>query len=204
MVGKKTFLTLALITSAVFCLVRTPLVLAEQPIEQIRQTVDHVTRVLKETGSNPNASKADTVEKIRLVLLPQFDFAEMAKRSLGSYWRSLNGRENEFVSVFTAFVEKAYMGTLESYRGEKVLYLRERVEQNLAQVDTQIVPARGDAIAVSYRLHLVENQWKVYDVVVENISLVNNYRSQFSRILATASIDELLSKLRAKGSGKPV
>ena len=128
----------------------------------------------------------------------------MAKRSLGSYWRSLNGRENEFVSVFTAFVEKACMGTLESYRGEKVLYLRERVEQNLAQVDTQIVPARGDAIAVSYRLHLVENQWKIYDVVVENISLVNNYRSQFSRILATASIDELLSKLRAKGSGKPV
>jgi phospholipid transport system substrate-binding protein len=204
MAGDKTILKLALITLAVFCLGHPRLSLAGQPIDQIKRTVDHVTRVLQENGANPNASKADTVEKIRRVLLPQFDFTEMAKRSLGSHWRSLNGRENEFVGAFTALVESAYMGTLEAYRGEKVLYLRERVEQEFAQVDTQIVPVRGDAISVVYWLHLVDGQWKVYDVVVENISLINNYRSQFNRILASASVDDLLKKLRAKGSGKPV
>ena len=101
-------------------------------------------------------------------------------------------------------MESSYLNTLESYKGEKVVYLRERVEQNLAQVDTQLVPASGEPFSVIYKLHLVGGEWKVYDVVIENISLVNNFRSQFGRILASSSFDELLRKLRAKGSEKSV
>ena len=137
------------------------------------------------------------------MLFRSFDFGEMAKRSLGSHWRTGNGKEEEFVSVFTGFVENAYMGTLESYKGEKIAYLRERVDQNLAQVDTRIVPAKGEPFPVNYRLHLVGGEWKIYDVVIDNISLVNNFRSQFNRILTTASFDDLLRKLREKGSQKP-
>ena len=204
MTRDKAFLRLGLITSAVFCLGYARFSFAEQPIQQVQRTVERVTRVLQDAGVDAKSDRRETAEKIRRILLPSFDFAEMAKRSLGDQWANLGGKQNEFVTVFAPFVENAYMNTLASYRGEKIIYLRERVNQNLAQVDTQIVSENGDPLAVSYRLHLVESEWKVYDVVVDNIGLVSNFHSQFNRILASASVDELLRKLREKGSGKPV
>ena len=199
----KNFLKLGLITLAVFCLGQARVAFAEQPIEQIKKTVERVIEILQEPGSNADGRKAETRQMIRQTLLPRFDFAEMAKKSLGSHWKNLDGRQKEFVSAFTNFVENSYMSTLESYKGQKIIYLRERVDQNFAQVETQIVPTKGEPFPVDYRLHLVADEWKVYDVVIENISLVNNFRSQFNRILTTASFDELLRKLREKGSEKP-
>jgi phospholipid transport system substrate-binding protein len=175
-------------------------VFAGAPLESIKSTVERVTQVLQEPGAN--TKKAETTEAIRGILLPRFDFEEMARRSLGNHWRELDGKQNEFVSVFTNFMENSYLSALESYQGEKVVYLRERVEQDFAQVDTQIVPAKGEPISVNYKLRLVAGEWKVYDVVVENISLVNNFRSQFNRVLASTSLDELLKRLRDKGSKK--
>jgi phospholipid transport system substrate-binding protein len=177
---------------------------AGQPAEQVKETIDRIIELLQEPGANAGARKAERRRMIRQALLPRFDFAEMAQRSLGSHWKSLDGRQGEFVSAFTGFMENSYMSTLESYKGEKIIYLRERVDQHFAQVDTQIVPTKGEPFAVNYRLHLVEGDWKVYDVVIENISLVNNFRSQFNRILTAASFDELLKKLREKGSDKEI
>ena len=177
---------------------------AEQPIEQIKKTVGRVIEILQQPGSNADGRKAETRQMNRQTLLPRFDFAEMPQRSLGSHWKNLDGRQKEFVSVFTDFMENSYMSALESYKGEKIVYLRERVEQNFAEVTTQIVPIKGEPFPVSYRLQLVEGDWKVYDVLIDNISLVNNFRSQFNRILATASFDELLKKLREKGSDRPI
>jgi phospholipid transport system substrate-binding protein len=192
------------ISLAIFCLDTADIAYAEQPLEQVKKTVARVADLLQQPGANSSGRKVETAETIRQLLLPRFDFGEMAKRSLGSHWQKLDGRQKEFVSAFTNFVENSYMNTLESYKGEKIVYLRERVEQNFAEVNTQIVPAKGEPISVDYRLHLVEGEWKIYDVVVDHVSLVNNYRSQFSRILANASFDELLKKLREKGSEKPV
>jgi phospholipid transport system substrate-binding protein len=176
---------------------------AEQPTEQIKSAIEQVSQVLQEVVAAQGANKDEAVEKIRGILVPRFDFTEMAKRSLGNRWKDIEGREDEFIAAFAAFVEGSYMNTLESYRGEKILYLREEVKQNLAQVDTEIVHG-SENLAVDYRLHLIEGQWKVYDVVIDNISLTSNFRSQFSRILAGASIDDLLNKLRAKAAGRPV
>ncbi|HEY1375010.1 MAG TPA: ABC transporter substrate-binding protein [Candidatus Binatia bacterium] len=189
--------------SVFFCVAPMRLSSAEQPTEQIKSAIEQVSQVLQEVVAAQGANKDEAVEKIRGILVPRFDFTEMAKRSLGNRWKDIEGREDEFIAAFAAFVEGSYMNTLESYRGEKILYLREEVKQNLAQVDTEIVHG-SENLAVDYRLHLIEGQWKVYDVVIDNISLTSNFRSQFSRILAGASIDDLLNKLRAKAAGRPV
>jgi phospholipid transport system substrate-binding protein len=200
--GRNIF-TCALIMLTVLCVGYPPSSLAEQPMDRIKSAIERVSEVLQDVSAKSGANKAEAVQKIREIILPSFDFAEMARRSMGDRWKNLDGRQNEFVGVFAAFVESAYINTLASYRGEKILFLRERVNQNLAQVDTEVVAGKGEPLSVNYRLHLVQDDWKVYDVVVDNISLVSNFHSQFNRILATASFDELLKKLREK-SDKPV
>ncbi|HEY2987373.1 MAG TPA: ABC transporter substrate-binding protein [Candidatus Binatia bacterium] len=197
------FFRLGLLTLIVFCLGHARLASAEQPMDQIKNAIERVSTVLGDVSAKRGANKAEAVERIRQILLPSFDFAEMAKRSLGERWENLDGKQNEFVSAFAGFVENSYMNTLASYRGEKILYLRERVNQNLAQVDTQVVASSGNPLSVDYRLHLVAGDWKVYDVIVDHISLVSNFHSQFNRILASASFDELLKKLREKGNDRP-
>jgi phospholipid transport system substrate-binding protein len=175
---------------------------AEQPMDRIKSAIERVSEVLQDVSAKAGANKAEAVQMIREIILPSFDFAEMARRSLGDQWKTLDGRQNEFVGAFSEYVESSYMNTLASYRGEKVVYLRERVNHDLAQVDTHVLARKGDPLSVNYRLHLVQGDWKVYDVVVDNISLVSNFRAQFKRILATASLDDLLKKLREK-SAKP-
>ena len=91
------------------------------------------------------------------------------------------------------------MNALGSYRGEMMTYGREQVDENFAEVDTQVL-GRGEPAPVTYKLHLVGDDWKVYDVIIDNVSVVSNFHSQFGRILQTASIDELMTKLREKGA----
>jgi len=195
MIRDKKLFKFGLITLAVFCLGDARLSFAEQPMEQIKNTVERIDAA----RGNSSTTKAETAQAIREILLPRFDFTEMAKQSLGSYWKNLGGREGDFVSAFSDFVANSYTGTVASYRGEKIVYLREQKDQSLAQVDTRIVMSKGDPISVSYRLRLMADDWKIYDVVIDDISLVGNFRSQFSRILAHGSFDELLKKMREKG-----
>jgi len=202
MIRGKKHLTGALIMLAFLCFAHPRLSFADQPMDRIRNAIEGVSEVLQDVSAKQGANKAEAAQMIREIILPSFDFAEMAKRSLGSQWKNLDGRQSEFVGAFSEYVESSYMNTLASYRGEKVVYLRERVNQDLAQVDTQVVARKGDPLSVNYRLHLTQGDWKVYDVVVDNISLVSNFHAQFKRILATASLDELLKKLREK-SDKP-
>ena len=188
--------------TVIFCLGHAAVSFAGGPGDDIKVTVARVIGILHEPVSNGLAAKTERRQMIRQILLPRFDFAEMAKRSLGNHWRSLNGNQEEFVSAFTDFVENSFMIKIESFKDEQIAYVGQRIDTNFAQVDTKIVPLKGEPFSVSYKLHLVGGEWKVYDVVIENISLVNNFRSQFNRILTTASFDELLRKLREKGSGR--
>jgi len=174
---------------------------ADMPTDQVKDTVGRVVTILRDPALAREDKIAERREALRQVILPRFDFSEMARRSLGSHWKNQKERQEEFVAVFTNFVENTYVSKVESFKDEKIVFARERIEQNLAEVGTQIVPSKGEPFSLNYKLHLVGNDWKIYDVVIENISLVNNYRSQFNRILANASFDELLKKLREKGSG---
>jgi phospholipid transport system substrate-binding protein len=169
------------------------------PTDQVRQTADRVLSVLQDSRLKSADKQKERRDQIRQIVASRFDFAEMAKRSLGSNWQKVNNDEQrQFVELFTELLEKSYADQIESYDGEKIVYGRENVSQDQADVDTKILTKKGEQIAVNYKLRSAGNDWKVYDVVIENISLVNNFRSQFNRILANASFAELLKKLQSK------
>lgn len=171
---------------------------AESIIAQIKSTVDRVVEILKDPRLQRDTKVGERRQRLRQAIAPRFDFEEMAKRSLGQHWQRNAARKDEFVPVFARFVQDSYVSSIESYKNEKILYTRERVDKDFAQVDTKVITIKGDEIPINYRLHLVGGQWKVYDVVIENVSLVNNYRSQFHRILDTASFDDLIKRLQEK------
>jgi phospholipid transport system substrate-binding protein len=121
----------------------------------------------------------------------------MAKRSLGSHWRRLTpAQEQEFVRLFTNLLETNYMGEITAYDNKKIVFTNERRDGNYAVVESRVVPESGKAISLDYKLHRRGAEWKVYDVAIENISLVNNYRSQFNRVIANSSFDDLMERLR--------
>ena len=172
-------------------------VYADTPMEQLRETIQQVMLTMNgaETRGAPELR-----DKLRDALMPRFDWFEMAKQALGKHWSAIPSRQHEFVAVFAEFLGNSYIGKIGSYKDEKIVFVHESIEKNLAQVDTRIIPSKGEPTSVNYRLHRVEGEWKIYDVVVEDISVVANYRSQFSRILANGSFDELIKRLKEKES----
>ena len=176
------------------CLVQG-VVYAEAPMEQLRETIQQVMLTVNgaETRSDPELR-----ERLRDTLMPRFDWFEMAKQALGKHWSAVPSRQHEFVAVFAEFLGNSYVGKIGSYKDEKIVFVHESIEKNLAQVDTKIIPSKGDPTSVNYRLHRVEGEWKIYDVVVEDISVVANYRSQFNRVLANGSFDDLIQRLKDK------
>jgi phospholipid transport system substrate-binding protein len=114
----------------------------------------------------------------------------------------LKSAQDDFVAAFTDFVEYSYMSSLGNYQGEKVVYDGDRTDGKSAEVDTRVVGGKTAPMKIQYKLHLRGGEWKVYDAVVDDISLVGNYRSQFSKVLQTASVQELIEKLRAKAAGR--
>jgi len=134
----------------------------------------------------------------RDILQQLFDFQEMARRSLGANARRYSDRLGEFTPLFIDFLEHAYMGTLEENGDAKIQYLKEIVVDDTAEINTKTSLKDGREYSVDYKLFLSPVGWRVYDVIVEGISLVGNYRSQFDRVLKKKSFDELLQDLRAK------
>jgi phospholipid transport system substrate-binding protein len=172
---------------------------AGAPSEQLRNTVDQVLVILQDPALKPETQKNERREQLRRVIFARFDFSEMARRSLGPEWRRRSPVEQqEFTNLFTDLLQESYIGTIESYSGEKVSYGRETQDQDNAEVQTTLM-TKGDATySINYRLRLLGKDWKVYDVVVENISLVNNYRSQFNRVISKSSYDELVRTMKEK------
>lgn len=169
------------------------------PTDQVRATVNRVLMILKDPALNSAGAKEARRAELSKAILPRFDFEEMAKRSLGAEWRRRTPAEQkEFVRLFTALLKDSYVDSIESYRGEKVVYRGESQDGDYADVGTKMIDKRGQEFAIDYRLNLKGSEWKVYDVIIENISIVNNYRSQFQRILSGSSFAELLRRLSDK------
>ena len=169
------------------------------PTDQVRATVNRVLMILKDPALNSAGAKEARRAELSKAILPRFDFEEMAKRSLGAEWRRRTPAEQkEFVRLFTALLKDSYVDSIESYRGEKVVYRGESQDGDYADVGTKMIDKLGQEFAIDYRLNLEGNEWKVYDVIIENISIVNNYRSQFQRILSRSSFAELLRRLSDK------
>jgi len=169
------------------------------PTDQIKATVDKALVVLNDPRLKPPARLKERRDQLRQILFARFDFTEMAKRALGSNWRRRTPQEQEeFIRLFTDVLERAYAEIIESYSDEKITYIYERIDGTYADVSSKILTSKGDEYSINYKAHLVSNEWKVYDVVAENISLVNNYRSQFNRVIANGSYEELVRRLKDK------
>jgi phospholipid transport system substrate-binding protein len=173
---------------------------AGAPLDLMRTTVDKAIQILKDPEPS-SADKKKRVDRLRDVLNAIFDYEEMAKRALGPHWRQRTPAEQEeFVKLFRDFLEKVYSEKMFLYAGEKVRFGREVIDNEFAQVESTIIQSKGEEIAVVYKLRLVNGQWRVYDAIVENISIVNNYRSQFDRVISSSSYEELVKRLRGKAA----
>jgi phospholipid transport system substrate-binding protein len=128
----------------------------------------------------------------------------MAKRSLGAQWRRRTPDEQrQFVILFRDLLEKAYLGRIESYGNERFVYINEKIDEPYAEVASAIGTNTNEEFSIRYRLLRAGEQWKIYDVIVEDISLVNNYRAQFNRILSQSPYEELIRRMKSKLSDKP-
>jgi phospholipid transport system substrate-binding protein len=189
------------ITAVLIVVCSCTLANAGEPTEAIRSAVNQGVEILKNAKLDSQTQRAQVIDQLRQIVFPLFDFNEMAMRSLGANWRRLNPQQRkEFVSTFTALLEKTYADQIDLYNGQQVVYTGERIDGDYAQVDSRIIDKNGQTYSVAYRLHKVDGKWRIYDVVAENISLVNNYRSQFNRVIARSSFEELLKIMKQQAS----
>ena len=169
--------------------------------EQIRSTVDQALLVLKDPRLRPPEKTQERRAQLKQVLFPRFDFTEMAKRALGANWRQRTAQEQEeFVQLFTELLERSYADIIETYTDQKIVYVGETQDGGYADVASKILTSNGVQYSLNYKAHLVNGEWRVYDVVAENISVVNNFRSQFDRVIARSSYQELVRRLRDKAA----
>ena len=123
----------------------------------------------------------------------------MAKRSLGKHWNVRTAAEKkQFAELFATLLENSYAGKIESYNNEKIVYIKENVEDEYAEIKSKVVTANRDEFTLDYRLFKHNGKWMVYDVVIEGVSLVSNYRSQFNKIVTNSGYDKLVKKLQSK------
>ena len=180
-------------------------VAAGVPGDEMRATVENVMAIMQDPNLKGPEKQKDRRSKLKSVINPKFDFAEMAKRSLGPHWQRRSPEEQKtFVELFTELVEGAYLDAIESYNGEKVVIVKDTQDKTFADVTSKVMTKKGEEFAVDYKLQQVDGGWKVYDVVLENVSVINNYRSQFNRVIGKSSYEDLLSKMKDKQFDAPV
>jgi phospholipid transport system substrate-binding protein len=165
--------------------------------EQLRARIDRVVGILEDADlrARPEARRA----ALRTAAADMFDFTEITRRALGRHWQTATPIEREeLVPAFTALLERAYLGRIEQYSGERIVMAGETVDGELATVRTRLIGKGGVETPVDYRLYRAGHRWLAYDVAVEGVSLVANYRAQFNKIIQTSSTQGLVQRLRAK------
>ncbi len=184
--------------TAVLTLGAVPAARAGTPADVIKGNLDRAVKVLEDQDLKKEARAKERRAAIRRVAENLFDFNETAKRSLARHWAQRTPAEREqFVALFTDLLERSYMSKIELFGGEKILINGEAIDEGTAVVRTKIVTKNGSEIPVDYRMLKRGNRWLVYDVVIENVSLIANYRAQFNRILSSSPYPELVKKMKA-------
>jgi phospholipid transport system substrate-binding protein len=171
---------------------------AASPTETVQAYTEAVIKVLEDPALKDQAQERR--EAVRKVAIEVFDVEETARRALGRHWQARTPTERqEFVQLFTDLLASSYLSKIDLYGGERVRLVDEKLDGANAVVRTRVVTRQGTEVPVEARMHRRGERWLIYDVVVENVSLVSNYRSQFDRIIRTQSFDELLQRLRTRG-----
>jgi phospholipid transport system substrate-binding protein len=177
---------------------------AVSPREVVQSAANRVVIAMQRVDVNANdasPTKRLTVEQrraeVRRVAAELFDFDEMSRRVLSRHWMTRTPEEQaEFTRLFTDLLERSYMGRIEAYSGEKIVYLGESVDGPFATVRSKVITRRNTETPLDYRLHLRDGRWKVYDMLIDHVSFVSTYRSEFSRVLQKESYAALLDRLR--------
>jgi phospholipid transport system substrate-binding protein len=174
--------------------VATPVM--SSPKAEMQKTIDGIISI---AAAHPeDAQKAVRREKLRTLINPKFNFSEMAKRSLGPNWNEITAEEQaDFTNVFSELLARTYLSKIETVKPGMVEVKSEQVELPRAVVKTVVI-SKGDTFPIDYKLTYQNNSWQVYDVVIENIGLVANYRNEFSGIIRKEKFVGLMEKLRKK------
>lgn len=177
--------------------------IAGGPTEDVRKTTDKLIAIVSDPAMKSADRAAERARRIRKAVDERFDWKEMSKRSLARHWKKRTEREKEeFIDLFGKLLERTYLDKVEGYSGEKVLYVGERVDGNYGLVVVKIVTRKDTEILVKYKLKKKGSEWLVYDISIEGVSLVNNYRKQFNSIMTRSSYEDLIKKLRRKVEGE--
>lgn len=169
--------------------------------DEVKRVVDQVVHIVSDSELKKPQKEPQRRQALKASIGRIFDYTEMAQRSLATHWKERSPAERkEFVSLFETLLENSYAGKIESYHNEKIVYLGESVEGERAEVRSKVIAPKGDEYSLEYRLLNKGGKWMVYDVVIEGVSLVSNYRGQFNRIINNQGYPELLKKLRAKSA----
>jgi len=167
--------------------------------EQLKGAIDRVVTTLDSPALKGEGKAAERRTAVRKIANEIFDFGEIARRSLGRYWQPLSdAQRSEFVGLFSDLLERSYISKIELYGGEKIVYSGERVDGDLATVSTKIITKNATEIPVDYRLFRRGDRWLIYDVNIEGISLVSNYRTQFNKIIQTSGYNTLVDRMKTK------
>ncbi len=173
---------------------------AGSPSDQLRAQIERVVRTVEDADLKKDGKAKERRTAVRRIADDIFDFNETAKRSLARHWLQRTPAERkEFVDLFANLLERSYISKIELYNGERIAYLGETVEGDQATVRTKLLTKQGTEIPIEYKMLRTPNdRWLVYDVVIEGVSLVANYRTQFNKIIQTSSYQELVKKMKTK------
>jgi phospholipid transport system substrate-binding protein len=172
---------------------------AGPPTDQLRSQVDRVLKLLEDPALQAPDKARERRVAVRKVADEIFDFGETARRALGRHWAARTPEErDEFVRLFGDLLERSYISKIELYGGEKIQYISDRIDGDTALVQSKLLTKNGSEVPIEYRMLKKAERWLVYDVVIEGVSLVANYRTQFNKIIQTSSFQELVKKMKTR------
>ena len=172
---------------------------AGAPTDQLRDGVDRVFKILRDPAMAGDTHAAERRNAIVIAAGNIFDFGEMAKRSLGQHWTARTPAERrQFVALFTDLIQHSYISKVDQHSKAKMAFKGETIEGDLAAVRTTIPLSNGSEMPLEYRMQNIDSRWRVYDISIDGISLVSNYRAQFNKIIRIDSFEILMTKLKSR------
>jgi phospholipid transport system substrate-binding protein len=173
---------------------------AGAPTDTLREYTEAVQKVLDDPALKTDERRMERRAAVRKLAIEAFDVQETAQRALGTHWQQRSPAEREeFVGLFADLLERSYIAKIDLYGGERLRFTEERVDGDNAIVRARVTTKKGTEVPVEGRMHKKGDRWLIYDVAIENISLIANYRAQFDRIIRTSSYAELVKRLRTRG-----
>ena len=167
--------------------------------DDVKKSVDELFRIVADKNLQQHDQKRRQV--LKQVINTIFDYSEMAKQTLGRHWNPRSPTErSQFTDLFASLLDNSYISKIESYNNEKILYVKETIDGKYAEVKSKVITEKRDEYTLDYRLLNENGKWMVYDIVIEGVSMVSNYRTQFSRIINTSGYSELVKKLQTKST----